>query len=63
MRGYLINTKQLVERETEVLEGNLIWYHSVDHKTHMTWPELEPGPPKWRAVDSCHVNNPYLLQI
>jgi hypothetical protein len=25
--------------------------HFVHHKSHMTWPGLEPRPPRWEAGD------------
>jgi hypothetical protein len=29
--------------ETEVLGENLFQFHVVHHKSHMSWPGLEPG--------------------
>jgi hypothetical protein len=37
--------------ETEVLGENLPQRHSVDHKTPLTRPVLQPGPPRWEAGD------------
>jgi hypothetical protein len=36
-------------RKTEVLWGILPMCHFVHHKSHMTWPGIEPGPPWWEA--------------
>jgi hypothetical protein len=42
-----MSVEQLVEWElagkTEVLGENLSYCHFVHHKSHMTWPGLEPG--------------------
>jgi hypothetical protein len=35
--------------ETEVLEENLPQFQFVRHKSYMTRPGLEPGPPRWEA--------------
>jgi hypothetical protein len=47
----IVNVEQSVEwelvGETEVLGENLPQRHFVHHKSDMTWPGLEPGPPQW----------------
>jgi hypothetical protein len=37
--------------KTDVIWENLRHYHFVHHKSHMTWRELEIGPPRWEAGD------------
>jgi hypothetical protein len=41
------------QSKTEVLGGekNLSQCHSVHHKSHMDWPGIETGPPRWEAAD------------
>jgi hypothetical protein len=45
----MVTVEQLVEwrlaGETEVLGEHLPQRYFVHHKSHMTWPVLEPGPP------------------
>jgi hypothetical protein len=37
--------------ETEVLGENLNQNHFLHHESYITWPGLEPGPPRWEAGD------------
>jgi hypothetical protein len=50
-----MSVEQLVERElageTEVLRKILPQCRFVHHKSHMTSPGLEHGPPQWEAGD------------
>jgi hypothetical protein len=41
-----------IGRDTEILGENLPQCHFVDHKSHMTWPGLEPGPAR-REAGGC----------
>jgi hypothetical protein len=49
---WLMNVEQLMEWELvggEVLWENLPHWHFFHHKSHMTWPEIEPGLPQGEA--------------
>jgi hypothetical protein len=50
----MMSVEQSVEwmaGETEVLGENLPPCRFVHHKSHMTWPGLESGPPLWEVGD------------
>jgi hypothetical protein len=57
--GLLYEPQMIVEKlvewrlagETEVLGENPSQRHFVHHKSHMTKPGFEPGPPRWEAND------------
>jgi hypothetical protein len=42
--------------ETEILGENLPQRHSVHHKSHLTRPGREHGPPRWEASDYNHLS-------
>jgi hypothetical protein len=46
-----IGEMKIVAGETEVLGENLLQYHFVHYKSHMTRPGFEPGPQWWEARD------------
>jgi hypothetical protein len=40
-----------IGRETGILGENLSQRHFAHHKSHLTRPGIEPGPPRWEASD------------
>jgi hypothetical protein len=50
-----MNVEQLIDGilvgETEVFRENLPQCHFVNHKSHMSWPGIEPGPSRWETGD------------
>jgi hypothetical protein len=52
----MMHVEQSVEwelaEETEVLAENLPQCYFVYHKPHMTWPELEPEPLRWKIGET-----------
>jgi hypothetical protein len=40
-----------IARETEVLGEKLPQRYFAHHKSHLTRPGFEPGPPRWEASD------------
>jgi hypothetical protein len=45
------NLVEWMAGETEVPGENLPRRHFVHHKSHLTRPGIEPGPPRWEAND------------
>jgi hypothetical protein len=40
-----------IGRGNQVLGENLPQLYFVHHKSHLTRPGIEPGPPRWEASD------------
>jgi hypothetical protein len=55
MRGYVINSEQLVKSElvvkTEVLKENSLQCHFIHYKSHIPWPRIESALPSWEGGD------------
>jgi hypothetical protein len=49
--------------ETEVLGGNLPQGHFVHHKYHMICPGIEPGPPRWEALNNVERYSTFIQLI
>jgi hypothetical protein len=64
-RWMIMSVEQLVEwlaGEIEVIRENLPQCHFIYHKSHMTWPGLVPGLPRWEpSVVSVEINYGELL--
>jgi hypothetical protein len=45
------NLVEWMAGETEVIGEDLSRRHFVHHKSHLTRPGIEPGPPRWEASD------------
>jgi hypothetical protein len=50
-------------RETELPGGNLPQCRVVHHKSHMTLPELQPGPPWWEAGFKPLLFSPFVCYV
>jgi hypothetical protein len=43
--------------ETQVVRENILQCQFFQHKSHMTWPEIETGLPLWEAGMDTSYNN------
>jgi hypothetical protein len=39
-----------IDKEIEVVGENQPQFHFVYHKSHKTWPGIEPVPPQWKPA-------------